>query len=214
MSDNLRRLHPAYEDFDGGDPGPKKIDIPAIGFSLQVDLGAGRVGVFQTALPNDCSLIELNRMLDKMNRAGDRQRAHYKIEEEERSLALVRKEQAQHKEDLDAVDERFAKDMTALAAEAERMQKAADNFMETVRNAHVESRRGEFELKGAQKSNYNRLSEGIAKIKDEMAMKQAEYDKTHEQWKSLHARREELIEKHVAEIARCRAIVDAGLKDA
>lgn len=214
MSESLRRLHPAYEDLSGGDPGPRKVDVPAIGFSLQVDLGAGRVGVFQTAMPNDCSLPELNRMLDKMNRAGDRQRAHYKIEEEERSIELLKKEQAQHQEDLDAVDKRFFADMETLRQSADRAQKTIDNFMATARDAHVESgRRGEFELKGAQKSQYNTTATGVAKAKEEMAMKQTEFDKTHAQWNDLHKRREDLIVKHTADLERYKALVAAGLQD-
>jgi hypothetical protein len=46
-------------------------------------------------------------MLDKMTAAGDRQRAHYKLEELERDVAKLEKEQSQHQEDLERIDRNF-----------------------------------------------------------------------------------------------------------
>lgn len=57
--------------------GSTKIDVPAIGITLQypLDEGAGRGLVFQTFVAADCRPGELNEALDKVRKAADRQRA-------------------------------------------------------------------------------------------------------------------------------------------
>ena len=189
-----------------------KQDAPALGFSIQVDLGAGRTAVMQTHLANDCSLPELNKMFDKMNAAGDRQRAHYKIEEEVRQVELLEKEQRQHKEDLDRIDKDYEEAQEKRQVEAEKAQGVLDTFMDAAREAHATSgRRGEFALRGAEKSQFNGVAANVAKLKEELAKAKAEHDVTHAKWVELSKRRNELIEKHQREIARCREIEARGL---
>ena len=125
------------------------IQAPALGFSLQVDLGAGRVCTLQTHVASDCSLRDLNMMLDKMTAAGDRQRAHYKIEELERDLKQTEKEQAQHQEDLDRVDREHEAAQAKRQAAAEAAVKTLGEFEKVVAAQHEErGGRGPVALKG------------------------------------------------------------------
>lgn len=190
------------------DPGVS--EAPALGFSMQVDLGAGRVATLQTFLPNDCPLGELNEMLDKMTRAGDRQRAHYKIEELERDLEQSVRQHQQHQEDLDRIDAAYEKRQAERKAEAEKATKILDNFNEAARNNHLETgRRGEFKLTGGDKSRYEALSSSVAAVLAEMEKEKAEHDVAHANYAVTKVNWQKNIERTKEEIARCRAIVAA-----
>lgn len=188
---------------------------PALGFSIQVDLGAGRTGVLQTALPNDCSLGELNGMLDKMNSASDRLRAHYKIEERERDIEMLQNEQAQHDEDLGKVDERFATDQEKLKTQLLEQEAARTNFVAAKEEAHRESgRRGNYEAKGVDKSQLAGVASNVEKTKEMLARNKAEHDITHEKHADLKQRRADLVAKHQREIDKCRQVMARGLEAA
>jgi chromosome segregation ATPase len=186
---------------------------PALGMSLQFDLGAGRVCTMQTFLPRDCAAVELNRTLDKMTAAGDRQRAHYKIEELERDLAQLEKDHAQHAEDLARLDADYAEAQERRAQQAEKAAQALGNF-ESVRasDAQERGRRAPGALKGAVLSEFKRTQEGIERLKGEMLAATEEHAKAHAASTVTIDRRAALIEKTKSEIARCRAIVADGLK--
>ena len=189
------------------------IQAPALGFSLQVDLGAGRVCTLQTHVASDCSLRDLNMMLDKMTAAGDRQRAHYKIEELERDLKQTEKEQAQHQEDLDRVDREHEAAQAKRQASAEAAVKALGEFEKVVAARHEErGGRGPVVLKGHDKANYDRVASSVTKLKAEMANAQSERDVAHANSKTVFDRRAEIIAKMQAEIAHCKEIVADGLK--
>lgn len=213
MSAAEKHLNVVEHEFKGGDPGPRKEDVAALGFSIQIDFGAGRTGVLQTHLSNDCSLIDLNRMLDKMTAAGDRQRAHYKIEEEERALESIEKDQRQHAEDIVKVDADFLVAQEQRREEIRRAESALADSVQMLANAHIASgRRGEFELRGKEKSNAAVAEARIKQLKEEYLNKQAEHDDTHKKFNELRKRRQDLIEKHKVEIDRLRAIVASGLR--
>lgn len=187
----------------------------ALGFSQQVDLGAGRTGVFQTHLPSDCTLAELNGMLDKMCAASDRLRAHYKIEERERDVDLLVNEQAQHDEDMAKADERFEIEQARLRDHLLKQETARTNFMVVKEEEHAASgRRGKFEPKGAEKTQVNAVDAGVEKIKQGIARNKAEHDITHAKHAELKTRRGELVAKHQREIAKCQEIMARGLEAA
>jgi len=184
---------------------------PALGMSIQVDLGSGRVATLQTFVDSTCSIFELNAMLDKMTHAGDRQRAHYKIEELERDLKQEQKLLAQHADDLARIDKDFDEAQARRYDTAEKMQKTVDTFMATARDNHVSSgRRADFALKGREKSHVDQVTSGIKKIKDEIDTAQRERDVTHANTMITVNKRKEIIDHLTAEIAACKATVEKG----
>lgn len=186
----------------------KTDETPALGFSMQVDLGAGRVCTLQSFLPNDCSVSELNSMLDKMTAAGDRQRAHYKVEELDREIEQLEREQGQHKEDLERLDADYVARQAKREEEVDKAQKALDDVEAAARDAHVASnKRGDFALRGTDKSRYDAVKSGVQAIAVEMAKDQAEFDAAHANSTKTFERRNEILDRLRAEVARCKAIV-------
>lgn len=61
---------------------------PALGVSLNAQFAAGRQVVFQTHVPQDVSLVELNNLLDTMNAAVDRAEAYYAQEQARKQLEV------------------------------------------------------------------------------------------------------------------------------
>lgn len=182
-------------------------EAPALGFSMQVDLGAGRVATLQTFLPNDCSPELLDRMLDKMTRAGDRQRAHYKIEELQAALEQEERQQAQHLEDLNRNIEDYEARQAKRKLEIEKAQKAVDTIEERARDAHVASgRRGEFKLSGNVVSQHTAVKNGIANLVAEGERDMAERDTTVANSEKTFERRQSIIQKLKGDIVRCKAI--------
>src|ERR1700722_4526058 len=94
--DNVARLPLPAE----GDKEPAQT-VPVLRFGINVDLGLGRILTAETYLPNDCRMADLNGMMDKMTRAGDRQRAHYRLEELHASIATEEKHLAAAHHDRD-----------------------------------------------------------------------------------------------------------------
>lgn len=188
--------------------GRETAEAAALGFSMQVDLGAGRVCTLQTHLANDCSVEQLNHMLDKMTSAGDRQRAHYKIEELEREIEQHEREQAQHQEDLDRLDLEFAARQEQRNGEIKKAQTALDNLNAAARDAHVATgKRGEFALRGTDKSRHDAVQSGVQALVLEMAKDEAEHDVAHANSTKTFERRGQIIARTRAEVARCKAIV-------
>ncbi len=184
---------------------------PALGMSIQVDLGSGRIATLQTFVDSTCSIFELNAMLDKMTGAGDRQRAHYKIEELERDLKQEQKLLAQHADDLARIDKDYDAAQAKRFDAIEKMQKTVDTFMATARDNHVASnRRTEWALKGTEKSHVTAVNSGIKKLQDEIATATNERDVTHANTMITVNKRNEIIEHLQAEIAACKATVEKG----
>lgn len=187
---------------------PTKTEVPSLGFSMQVDLGAGRVCVLQTHLPNDCSAAELDGMLDKMTQAGDRQRAHYKIEELERDLAKLSQEQAQHKEDLARIESDYQAKVEERNAQMLVAQKSVDDFMDQAREAHGErGGRSAFALRGPDASRVNNVKTGITQLQADNDRALAERDVALRNSQATFDRRDKMMADLTAEIAQCRAIV-------
>lgn len=187
---------------------------PALGMSLQVDLGAGRVCTLQTFVPSDCSSVELNQMLDKMTAAGARQRSSYKIEELERDLEKFEKEQAQGHDDLKKIDDDFVAAQAKREDDALQATKRADAFESAAADAwRAKGGRGDYAAKGTDKTNLERVRGGVEKTKAEIQVAVEEHAKSIAAAKDVLDRRAALIVKTRAEIARCQEIVSAGLKE-
>lgn len=202
MSGAVERLRPDM---------PAIEKAPALGMSIQVDLGSGRVATLQTFVDSTCSVREVNAMLDKMTSAGDRQRAHYKIEELERDLKQETKLHAGSQEDLERLDKEYDEKQAQRFAAIETMQKTVDTFMSAAKDAHVGSgRRGEFALKGTEKAHVNAVNAGIVKTKGDIDAATAERDNAHANMKITASRRQEIIDSLKSEIERCKALVEAG----
>jgi len=61
---------------------------PALGVSMNAQFAAGRQVVFQTHVPQDVSIDDLNKLLDTMNEAADRAEAYYAQEQARRQLEV------------------------------------------------------------------------------------------------------------------------------
>lgn len=186
---------------------------PGLGFSLQVDLGAGRVATLQTFLPNDCSLVELNEMLDKMTSAGDRQRAHYQIEGFERELKQYEKEQEQGRLDLEKIEADFQQAQLDRMRQIEQHGSSIASFEEARAAANEDSgRRNPQRLTAQQAANVKTIEKRMGELKAAIEVAKEEHAKTLIEAKKVIERRAALIEKTKREIEHCRAIVARGLE--
>jgi hypothetical protein len=188
--------------------------IPALGFSLQVDLGAGRVCTLQTCLPNDCGVVALNRMLDKMTAAGDRQRAHYQIEGLERDLVKFEKEQAQGQADLQKIDADFDLEQNNRQIEIDRLSATLATYQAA--HADVQAARGVRDpsrQKSNDRANAEKVENRIKDLRAEIQVAPETHANTVRQAQIVLDNRAALIEKTRADIAHNQAIVIAGLKE-
>lgn len=187
---------------------PAKVDQPALGFSLQFDLGSGRVATMQTFLPNDCDQAALDGMLDKMTASGDRQRAKYQIEELEREEEKYVREQEQHQEDLANQDKAFDERQEIRTKEVERLQKELGEFDERLlREWNASAKRGTFKAGPRDESRRKAQEGGIQEQIQRMAEDAVERDNAHKNSQTTFDRRAKLLERTRAEIAKCKAIV-------
>lgn len=176
----------------------EKPAAPALGFSIQVDLGAGRNAVLQTHLPNDASLDDINAMLDKMSSAADRQKARYDIDALTRTLEADEKMLAQARED----EERCRRDWEAQQALREKDLKRAQEDYDTSFNEAYErhrgsGRRGEFTASAQIRSKGSALARAKEDFEKEKIKHEAEVGNFH----TTVVRWESEIAKKRAEIA-------------
>lgn len=205
MSDAVHKLHPVDDS--------AAASAAALGFSMQVDLGAGRVCTLQTFLPNDCSELELNRMLFKMTHAGDCQRAHYQIEGLERDLQKLEKEQQQGVTDLEAINAGFAAEQKARAEEVVRNNKTIANYQAAHDSAATaRGTRDPARIKSAEKANIDKLELRNSKLQAEIEVTPEARMNTVRQAQIVLDNRAALIAKLHTEITRNRQIVADGLK--
>jgi hypothetical protein len=185
-----------------------KVEAAALGMSLQVDLGAGRICTMQTFVPGDCHRDELNAMLDKMTHAGDRQRAHYKIEELESDLKKVQSAIDQAQYDIDKTNADHDLQMAVLHDEGQTLQKKVDALMSTARDEHVGSgRRGDFHLRGTTLSAYNAGKGAVEKVQEAIVKAENERENTIRNLVNGRKGRLQQLKMIEDEIASCRKIV-------
>lgn len=193
-------------------PIPPVGNVPGLGFSMQVDLGAGRVCTLQTFLPNDCSIDELNAMLDKMTKAGDRQRAHYNIEGLLRDLKKFEKEQEQALEDLAKSEAEHKETQAGRTASVEKAYKALGTYEAAATVDAAERGRRVPGPTAQDRANMKRTQNGIEKLKVEIEVAENEHQKSIFEAQKVINRRQEMIDKTKEEIARCKEIVGKGLE--
>lgn len=137
-------------DYENADRPAKVVDTPAIGITLQypLDEGVGRGLVFQTFVAADCATGELNRALDKVRKAADRQRAIVQ-------LPTLRGLLSDKQDALKA--------QTALHYEAEiSMGIMYDGWEKAHRNSE---RRGELKLTSAQVAEQTKVQQQLGNTK-------------------------------------------------
>lgn len=187
-------------------------DAPALGMSLQVDLGLGRTATLQTFVASDAPQRTVNEMLDKLTRAGDRQRAHYRLEELHRAIELEQHEHDLMVENITTAKATFNAEQEKRIAEVARQQALLTNFERARVEVRSEGRRNPKPLAGADLANVERVKTGVE------AAKQAVLD-----WDMQYpvdcANREASLATHVKaiarlqrDIARCQEIEKAGLE--
>jgi hypothetical protein len=98
--------------------------VPAIGFSMTVDISQGRQMVLQGFFPHDESDEAVNARLDRALSFADRQRSKYEIPVLSEERAKLRDELAQYEEDVALAEENFKKsqatfDVQILEAQGE-----------------------------------------------------------------------------------------------
>ena len=84
-------------------------NVPAIGFSITVDVSSGRQMVLQGFFPDDEPDAAVNARLDRALRFADRQRSRYEIPVLAEERAKLRDELAQYKEDTELAEANFVK---------------------------------------------------------------------------------------------------------
>ena len=204
-NDNLARL-PLSEKKSAG-------DVPALGMSLQVDLGMGRVCTLQTFVPSDVPQIDLNTMLDKMTRAGDRQRAHYRLEELHQALREEERKHAQMQEDVATAKSTFNVEQEKRVSEIERQTAVLTNFEAAKLAQRGEGRREQPKLQGADKANVERLSEAVKLAKKAVTDADLQYQADCGNREASLQTHEKAIARIKADIERCKEIEAAGLKE-
>ena len=189
-------------------------EVPALGMSIQVDLGLGRVATLQTFVPSDASQVEVNRMLDKMTRAGDRQRAHYRLEELHRDLLEEQRKHVQMQADQQANIVAFNETQQKRQREIEQREKALINYHEARKAVDADTgRRNPSEPKGAVRANLERLETAVKESRQAIVdadLAHASERANYEGSLTMHQKAIERIEK---EIARCEGIEAAGLAE-
>ncbi|MEK6591559.1 MAG: hypothetical protein AABZ67_00620 [Pseudomonadota bacterium] len=161
---------------------------PAIGTSLQVQIGDGRVFVLQTHFAQEATVAQQNKLLDRMFLAADRVKARYDLEAIEDKLAQ-----------LDRLLKRYREDKAKADAEAQGKKnhwekKIADCLAEQakIRNedaANHEStgRRGAYQISqralgkvNAFANDINRARAEIEKIENERKQHESQMAQTFE----------------------------------
>lgn len=84
-------------------------NVPAIGFSVTVDISQGRQMVLQGFFPDDEPDEAVNARLDRALKFADRQRAKYEVPVLAEERAKLRDELAQYDEDVAVAEENFQK---------------------------------------------------------------------------------------------------------
>jgi hypothetical protein len=184
--------------------------VPVLRTGIQVDLGAGRVASLETYIPSDCTLPELNRLLDKMTAAGDRQRAHYMLEELNRDLLKQEKELVQAQVDFAQHKVVFGQTQAKRTADLERQQTVVVNY--TTALSTDERKRGPVQPKGADKANLQRVTNAAEEMKKQIIDADLAFATECSNYENTIHTYEKAIERTKREIARCQEIEAAGLK--
>ena len=131
----------------------KSSDVPAIGISFQHQLDDYRSVVFQGFVERDCSDGELNKVLDKLRRASDRQKAASALPTFRIMLANKQQGLAQETD-------------TLMGLERDR------GLMHSRWDAdwRASGRKGEFKVLPAQKAEADRMDQALAQSRQKVTL--------------------------------------------
>lgn len=202
MTAELARIH-------SDEPATDPEKAPALGMSLQVDLGMGRVATLQTFVPSDCSPRQLNEVLDKMTRAGDRQRAHYRLEELHSHLLDEERKHAQMLADEEVNTATFNIEQGKRQAEVERMEKVLANYA----NVAPDPRKRNPSKDPRGDSNEERVKAGVKAAKQAIVDADIAQGQARANYAASLKTHEKELDRTRREIARMKEIEAAGLQE-
>ena len=197
-SATVEKLHPGQE--------PER-EAPALGFSIQQDLGGGQNIVLQTHLTNDVGPADLNAMLDKMSAAATRLKARHQLG----GLVMEFEKERENFERMRADEARLRTDKEHEIAREEALLRSLvtdrDDVLTEGRDAHVASGRGnDYKPQGNRKSRINAADAAIAKqearvkqLRDTLQAEVGNYEVTLGQWVKV-------MEKFEKDIALLKAV--------
>lgn len=178
---------------------------PAIGYSVVANLGGDRQFTAQCFVDSDETDDNINRAIDKVFRAVDRQKAKYDLEKQEAEF----EEAARHLRNfLNAVpiaETELKHRIAVLKVELQAMQEAEKAVFDEGYNAHVSAnRKGAFEPRGALLSRLNGMDADIKKKMAEIEAAPKDGAQSREQTMNTIARYQEDIIKRRAYINELR----------
>ena len=106
----------------------EQANVPAIGFSITVDISSGRQMVLQGFFPDEEPDADVNARLDRALRFADRQRAKYEIPVLAEERAKLRDELAQYKEDTELAEANYHKAQSTFVIQILEAQKQANEI--------------------------------------------------------------------------------------
>lgn len=129
---------------------------PAIGLSYQIDLSNGRQIVMQTHVGQDVPSADLDRLLDRMGRAVERQRLHYENVAKKEALEKLLEQQTRQYDSFNSDFMRLEDDRAAREREFAQSGRKGDykippNEEQNRRNALVTLKKGKEDIAKTQR---------------------------------------------------------------
>jgi DNA repair exonuclease SbcCD ATPase subunit len=149
---------------------------PKLGLRVGVPMEDGRQLDITAWVDRDDPDEVLDRILDKITRAANRQKAINSLPELRSQRTSVADKAARLREDLAACDARFAVRFQMLDEQTERVRADLDNLISTETEKHYGSgRSGEFKWQGAAKATATRYQDALEKHPAEKGKIDAEW---------------------------------------
>ena len=202
MSENVRKIR---------EDAALTVEVPAIGCSFTTNLGGDRQIVLQTHIAGDMPDDIIDAVLDRILRAGDRQKAKYDLEKLEEEFRTVGVALTNLVDGFPIAERNHAKEQVeraeTIAALREQISSIRDTAYEDFTNS---GKRGTFRLVGHAEANSRRVQGQIDSLLERE--KSAEADKAQHRETLLksvvHYRQD--IAKRRAKLNALRAIAGLG----
>lgn len=177
------------------------IQVPAIGASIAINIGGDRQLTLQGFFDRDGDEAEANRLLDKMRRLAQRQKAFSDIDVLKEEIAEHKRQIGNYERDIGRCNEAHDAKQTGRGAEIELLRGKAEEIFREGYAEHAKSgRTGEYKPRGNDESRRKAIATDIAKIEGEIAkddnQRTAEldqYKKNIEHWRNQLAIREKRL---------------------
>lgn len=154
---------------------PETVQVPAIGYSITANLGGDRQIVLQHFIGADESDAEVNKVLDRIMRLIDRQKAILEIPDLRAARDKYAGEIAQYEEDLATAEGKHAEAQASLDVEIEHLQTTSKEVHDTAYDAfRASGRQGAFKPSGQTKSQLDRAADGVKRAQEAKAKNEAE----------------------------------------